>query len=194
MGSRSVGVGGRSSSDGSSRSGSSSGRSSSSRSSSSSDSSGPDFGGGFSAAKSGRDSGSSRPSGRRDSDDQHDRDQSSPSSRSSSDSGLTASQSDALAESAGVIDGYALTSVDDEPPAEGDNANAAVVARSAARARDNNVSAQTRQVIETTSNAPLTAYDGDVYRHVRCRCHGHSAGRCFASRAMEQDGRCRHRR
>lgn len=99
---------------------------------------------------------------------------SSPTSSSSSspsgstDAGLTPAQSSALAGGAGVIDGYAFSPAD--PPAEDENAaNAAVVGRSSARARDNYVDAQTQQVTDAVTDAPLTPYDGDVYRSVDSR-------------------------
>jgi hypothetical protein len=80
---------------------------------------------------------------------------------------LTSAQSAALADGAAVIDGHAMTSAEDKPPADDDDqTNAAVVGHASAKARDNYVQAQTKQVVDAASHTPLTAYDGDVYRHV----------------------------
>jgi hypothetical protein len=50
--------------------------------------------------------------------------------------------------------------------------NAAVVGRSAARSRENYVSAQTQQVTDAVNNAPLTPYNGDVHRQVGTGYYG----------------------
>ncbi|MGI9420089.1 MAG: hypothetical protein ACR2RA_19875 [Geminicoccaceae bacterium] len=81
-------------------------------------------------------------------------------------SGLTPDQSAALAGGAAVIDGYAFAPAGRSTEDDENAANAAVVGRSAASARDSYVDAQTQQVRDAVRNAPITAYDGDVYRSV----------------------------
>lgn len=61
----------------------------------------------------------------------------------------------------------------DQPKTENDrkkeddnNPNSVVVGRSAAQARSTYVNAQTQQVRNAVKNAPLTPFDGDVFRHV----------------------------
>lgn len=112
MGSPSGGVGGGASSGGSSSAGSSeSGGSSSSSSNDSGSSGGSDFGDSVSSAGSSNDSGGSHSHGGNDDDGDHSTSQSSgPSSGPSSDPGLTSEQSASLAESAAVMDGFALSS------------------------------------------------------------------------------------
>lgn len=170
MGSPSGSVGGNASGGASNNAGSASSRSSSSNNSSR----GSDFGGSLSSAESQRGS-SGLSSGNADQSRGGDR-STSMSAGPSSGPGLTPEQSSALAEGASVIDGYSLTSANDNSPAaddrsaEDDNgANAALVGRSAARARDNYVGAQTQQITDAVNNAPLSSYNGDVYRSVDTR-------------------------
>ena len=118
MGSPSSGAGGGTSSGGTSSAGSSNGSdssngSSSGRSEASSDSG---FSESVSSAESSRDTGSRGSHDHGDSDDDNDRDRSSSSSGPTNDPGLTPSQSEALAESAAVMDGFALSSASAAAP------------------------------------------------------------------------------
>ncbi len=118
MGSPSGSAGGGTSSGGTSSAGSSNGSDSSSgsssgRSESSSDSS---FSESVSSTDSSRDTGGRGSHDHGDNDDDNDRDRSSSSSGPSDDPGLTPSQSEALAESAAVMDGFALSSASAATP------------------------------------------------------------------------------
>jgi len=63
--------------------------------------------------------------------------------------------------------GLGQTKPEDDNKQEDNNyPNSVVVGRSAARARSTYVDAQTNQVTNAVKDAPLTPYDGDVYRHV----------------------------
>ena len=58
------------------------------------------------------------------------------------------------------------TATGDKQQEDPNDPNAAIVGRSSARARNNFIEAQTSKVTSAVNNAPLTPYDGDVYRHV----------------------------
>ncbi|MEZ5932793.1 MAG: hypothetical protein R3F54_12690 [Alphaproteobacteria bacterium] len=171
MGSPSGGVGGSASSGQSGSAGSAGSGGSSSGAASGSGSSGASSGSDFSSSVSQADSSRNSGGDRSDSSGSAGNGNGSTTSTSSgptSDAGLTAAQSEALADGAGVIDGYAFSPepTPDDETADDNQANAAVVGRSAAQSRNEYVGAQTRQVTDRVNNAPMTPYDGDVYRSV----------------------------